>query len=285
MRSLDYYHDLFEFFISKEVFKILNRKEFIEMMGKIKSNHGLKSRSSDDIERYLINEFLKKIKEGDFTLYILRNTDIDIFDVSSTINRMSVFSYQSALYINGLVESLPLEIYLNKERNTPSNNISKVLKQEDVDTSFSKAPRVSVADKNFKKNKIHVINGQFQNKIGVTVFRTHYLVTDLERTLIDCVVRPFYAGGTSVIMEAFKKAKGKLDTKKLFEYLLKMHFTYPYHQAIGLYLEKSGYSTEDFKSFLELGKQIDFYLDYNIKYKKYSEKWGVFYPEALDYRL
>ena len=58
--------------------------------------------------------------------------------------------------------------------------------------------------------------------------------TTLERTLIDIAVRPFYAGGVAEVAKACEMAKNKeVSVNRLASMLTKMHFGYPYHQAIG----------------------------------------------------
>ncbi|MEI6487721.1 MAG: type IV toxin-antitoxin system AbiEi family antitoxin [Bacteroidota bacterium] len=42
--------------------------------------------------------------------------------------------------------------------------------------------------------------------------------SDLEKTLIDCLFKPSYAGGITEIVKAIYKSKDKIDYRKLFEY-------------------------------------------------------------------
>ena len=44
------------------------------------------------------------------------------------------------------------------------------------------------------------------------------LCSDLEKTLIDCLFKPSYAGGITEIAKAIHKSKDKMDYLKLFEY-------------------------------------------------------------------
>ena len=135
----------------------------------------------------------------------------------------------------------------------------------------------------FKDKKIILTNGKFTNKLGVIKRQNNnqcFDFTDLERTLIDVAVRPVYAGGVFEVIEAYNNAKGKLNVKKLVDYLDKLNYIYPYHQVIGFYLEKSGYN----ESVLELFRKemkFNFYLTYDIRNKEYSEKWKLFYPKGV----
>ncbi len=46
---------------------------------------------------------------------------------------------------------------------------------------------------------------------------------DLEKTFIDCLFKPKYAGGITEIAKALHKSKDKLDFQKLFEYARQFH--------------------------------------------------------------
>ena len=108
-----------------------------------------------------------------------------------------------------------------------------------------------------------------------------YCVSDLEKTLIDCVVRPSYSGGIHTIINAFVMAREKLNTFKMLTYLQKLSFVYPYHQAIGFYLEHCGFETKDWEIFDGIVKQNKFYLDYNIVDKYLNRRWNIYIPEAV----
>jgi predicted transcriptional regulator of viral defense system len=106
-------------------------------------------------------------------------------------------------------------------------------------------------------------------------------VTDLERTLIDIVVRPAYAGGIKLIADAYKHAFKKIDVEYLTKLLQKMEYAYPYHQSIGFLLERAGATEQDCRRLSNLGTEFDFYLDYKMKNPAYSKKWRLYYPPLL----
>ena len=94
-------------------------------------------------------------------------------------------------------------------------------------------------------------------------------VTDIERTLIDVTVRPIYAGGVFEVL-------------KLAATLKKLDYIYPYHQAVGFYLERAGVYRESSISLLKkFGFKYDFYLMHQIKEKEYSKKWRLYFPKGL----
>lgn len=268
-------------------FPVLNRTEFEVLISEIKNIWGLRSISRKKIKNYILTEnFLTKdvvkINEDHSSeIFHIQNLRTDIFDVASARSRNSYFSYYSALYIHGLTLQIPKQIYLTLERNSYVDH-KNILQQGSIDNVFSKPPRITSNKRNYKNFDINFINGQHQNNIGVVSFREKYAVSDLERTLIDISVRPFYSGGVTQVLEAFGNARERLDLQKFYDYFTKMNFSYPYHQVIGFYLERSGYSKVAYLPFLEFGRQeFDFYLTYNILHKEYSAKWKLHYPKGL----
>jgi hypothetical protein len=73
-----------------------------------------------------------------------------------------------------------------------------------------------------------------------------------------------------------------VSVKKLAEYLRKLNFTYPYHQAIGFYLEHAGtYKAADIKLMQRFPIEYDFYLNYQLKNPAHNEKWRLFTPQRF----
>lgn len=266
-------------------YKILNNKEFEELISLINSLWGLKSYSRNKVKDFLFanNYVYRDSLEGDTNsgVFVFRNTNYDDLDIASTRSRMSYFSHYTALFIHNLTIQIPKQIYLTLERPTyKAAKYNKIL-QSSIDSVFSNPPRVTTNKRVYKRFTVNFLNGQSQHNLGILPFRDVYTVSDIERTLIDISVRPFYSGGVTQVLEAFKKAKNNVDIDKLFDYYSKMHFSYPYHQIIGFYLEKAGYKKSDYIRFIQLPMNLDFYLTYNMINKDYSKKWKLFIPKGL----
>jgi predicted transcriptional regulator of viral defense system len=216
-------------------------------------------------------------------LYIKPNANM--FSVASGLDWNAFLSHYSAMHLHGLTLQIPKTFYLNKERNFQSSDYSSgVLHQENIDYAFSKSQRLSEKYYSFDGKRILILIGKYNNQLGIIKKGEKgekYDVTDLERTLIDIVVRPSYSGGIFEVLEAYKKAKDKVDVIKLLAYLDKMNFIYPYHQSIGLFMEKAGYDQSILELIGKKEKNFDFYISYNIKIKEYSKKWRVYYPKGF----
>jgi len=108
------------------------------------------------------------------------------------------------------------------------------------------------------------------------------LVTNLERTLIDIIVRPSYTNGVLEILNCYKLSKEKISIKNLVTILKKLALTYPYHQAIGFILEKCGvYNQNEINKLKDFGLKYDFYLEREMIEKAYSKEWRLYYPKTL----
>ena len=82
---------------------------------------------------------------------------------------------------------------------------------------------------------------------------------------------------------AYQAAAPCVLVKKIDELLTKLNHRYPYHQAVGFYLERAGtYKPDDLKRFEQREKVLDFYLAHNMNEVDYSPKWKVFYPSVLN---
>src|ERR1043166_683087 len=88
--------------------------------------------------------------------------------------------------------------------------------------------------------------------------------TNLERTLIDLLVRPRYAGGVHEVLVAFRLAKERVSVARLLACLRALDYSYPYHQSLGFYLERAGYDQRHVARVRELPRNFDFYLTYGM---------------------
>jgi predicted transcriptional regulator of viral defense system len=108
-----------------------------------------------------------------------------------------------------------------------------------------------------------------------------FSVTKIERTLIDIVVRPAYSGGVLQVLEAYKKARDRISVPTLLTTLKNLDYVYPYHQAIGFYMERAGYDVKDTERLRAIGMNNDFYLAHDLKEMEYDPNWRLFFPKSL----
>jgi hypothetical protein len=130
-----------------------------------------------------------------------------------------------------------------------------------------------------------VLNGKHSGRLGVSqiVAPTGEFVdvTDPERTLVAIAVRPTYSGGVATVLEVYRSARNHVSVEKLLTTLKTLDYIYPYHRAVGFYLERAGYSHGDQRLLADLGIHLNFYLEHGLDNPAFDPKWRVFYPRSL----
>ncbi|WP_291094115.1 MULTISPECIES: type IV toxin-antitoxin system AbiEi family antitoxin domain-containing protein [Bacteroidota] len=219
--------------------------------------------------------------------------DASIYDIVSSIFPDGYLSHYSAITLWGLTEQIPKSIYLTLEQSTgPAKSIKGVLEQGSIDSAFQRPQRLSETITEYNNHRLILLKGKHTRRLGVDDMSDNkgsssIKVTDIERTLIDIAVRPEYSGGIYEVLKAYRLAKDNhsVSINKISGYLNKMDFIYPYHQAIGFYLERAGnYSDKMIELLKRKPMNYDFYLTYEMKkdQMRYSEKWRLYYPKGLD---
>jgi hypothetical protein len=212
------------------------------------------------------------------TRYLSKNSSA--FNLALSLASKAYLSHYTAAFLLGLTTQVPKIIYLTSEQSAKDRPSEINLFQNDIDSAFKKPQRKSGAIGIFEDYSILLHNGMHTNKLGV--FSNHGLIhTNIERTLIDITVRPEYGGGVSRVLEIFENSIEKLSINKLKAILDKLNFIYPYHQAIGFYLEKAGLDEKKLAVFLAYEKPNNFYLTYEMKQMEFNEKWKIFYPTGI----
>jgi len=242
--------------------------------------------SSNKAIKFLLKEELLKLAALDFpsrkeTRYLSRS--VHPFSVAMSVGRNAYLSHFTAMYLHGLTDLEPVSIYINSEQG-PKYQAEIELSQESIDAAFRHQPRHTKNHADFAGRTIFLLNGKFTGRLGVTEKLWNKLrleVTDLERTLIDIAVRPQYSGGTAGVILAYKRAGKRVSIERIVRYLDLLEFAYPYHQAIGFYLDEAAeFPEQSLTPLLEKPKQFDFYLAHGATEMGYSQRWRIFYPKT-----
>ena len=235
------------------------------------------------IDRLMSWEVLKK-KVLEFEGYlndkeIYITNDASVYQIAISINNKAYLSHFSAAFIHNLTTQIPKTVYITFEQGKKVQR-NQLIKQEAIDNAFSKPTKVSGTKTVINDYTLLIHNGMFTNQIGVYNI-DDIPVTNIERTLIDITVRPNYAGGVFSVLEIYRNAIEKVSINKLMAILDSISFTYPFHQAIGFYLEKAGLKENKLTPLKSRKMAFDFYLVHGMEEKEYSSTWRIYYPKGM----
>jgi predicted transcriptional regulator of viral defense system len=211
--------------------------------------------------------------------------DVSPYEAALALRPNSYLSHGTAAFLQGLTKQEPDSIYVNREQ-SEKPFLSASPSQDTIRLAFSRPQRQTQFVVTYKDHRIVLLNGKHTDRLGVVRFTgpagERLQVTNVERTLIDITVRPAYGSGVQAVLESFQAAKLRASSKVLLSTLKKLRHVYPYHQAIGFYLQRSGYDETDYERLRGLGVKLDFYLAHGMENPAYDSKWRVYYPENLN---
>jgi hypothetical protein len=211
--------------------------------------------------------------------------DVPLFELVLSFQSDSYLSHYTAVYLHDLTEQIPRTIYLNFEQR-PKSYQMRGLQQASIDTAFKRPMRTSKNIAPFRDFRICLLNSMGIGNLGVIESHGHegenIRLTNVEKTLIDITVRPGYAGGVFEVLEAYRNAKGKFSVNKLTALLKQLNYVYPYHQAIGFYLQRAEvYDESTIKLLRKFDMDYDFYLAHGMAETDYSREWRLFFPKGF----
>ncbi len=216
--------------------------------------------------------------------------DVPHLEVLLGLHPESYLSHYGAVRIHGLTEQIPKVYYLNTEQQQRS--VNQGLTQKGIDLAFRSSPRVSNNIAVVGDYKLVQLHGKGTGNLGVVHAKTPDIiqnsqaevrVTSIERTLIDITVRPIYAGGIHEVMKAYQLAAGSFSVNRMLGMLKQINYTYPYHQAIGFLLDKSGSFPQSSIDLVDrLPRDFDFYLNYKMAEPAFNERWRLWVPKEMN---
>jgi hypothetical protein len=214
--------------------------------------------------------------------------EVPMYEVMLALKPKSFFSHYTAVRFHDLSEQVPKTTYINHEQPSPSIPTGQ-LSQTNIDSAFRRPPRASNYVAEVGDFRICVLNSKNTGNLGVieqeirlgSEFVGKVRLTNIERTLIDIAVRPVYAGGVVAVLRAYANARELASVNRLTAMLKQLGHIYPYHQAIGFYLERAGFKTSTLDLLRRLPMEFDFYLANDMKEREYVKEWRLHIPKGF----
>lgn len=208
-----------------------------------------------------------------------------VYRLALSLERDSYLTHYTALYWHNLTDQVPKTIYVNHEQ-AQKRHVSGELLQGNIERAFRNPQRESSNIGMIGDFRVCILNGRQTGMLGVTETRgdqnERIRLTDVERTLIDITVRPAYSGGIYEVVNAYRRAANTVSINKVSAMLRNLNYIYPYHQAIGFYLERSGaYREAQIGLLKSFAFEYDFYLTHGMKETEYSREWRLYYPKGF----
>lgn len=268
--------------------RIYRRKDLSEMLARNREQWKLtSSTTTPGFLAYLLDKTeLREITlsseiYGEVTRYVWK--DPSPYEVFLSLKPHSYLCHASAIFLHGLTSMIPEMIYVNSEQ-TPKPS-GGGLNQQSLNRAFANKQRQSKLTYSFGSHIATYLSGKHSNRLGVVGKvgdRGALLpVTDIERSLIDAVVRPGYAGGLENVLQAFVGAKDVVSTNRMKAYLKQLAYVYPYNQSIGFMMSRAGYGGGSLDVMREMGVNYDFFADYGLRDTSYDPEWRMYYPRWL----
>jgi hypothetical protein len=216
------------------------------------------------------------------TLYVWDK--VSSYVIASSVKPKAYLCHRTAMHLHGLADDTANTLYVNHEQK-PVPPSETPLTQQGIDQAFRRKQRVSANTVPLGDHLICLLNGKFTDRRGVVSMKDAdgrpFHVSCLERTLIDIAVRPAYAGGPPAVLEAYRRAKERVSLADLASMLDAMEFVYPYHQAVGFYLQQAEWELSELEAFRRVPIEFDFYLAHAMGAKLLDATWRVHYPKNL----
>jgi hypothetical protein len=213
--------------------------------------------------------------------------NVSPYELALSLKPNTYFTHSTAVFLHGLTDRIPKTLYVNAEQSDKPAP-SEPPTQASIDRAFSHAQRSSKYIFTYQTFKLVLLSGKHTGHLGVETVRgpnkEDLATTSLERTLIDITVRPTYGGGVEQVLEAFIGARERAKSKVMLDTLRTLDYAYPYHQAVGYYLERAGYPASAVASFKKLPQEFDFYLAHALpeSERTYVESWRLHVPRWLE---
>jgi len=150
--------------------------------------------------------WIERIKSGIFAVVplssgVVRTPQLHEFLIAMRLVEPAVISYFSAMNYHGLTEQLPQQVFI---------------------TTNHKVTRTTRASLGFSYRIISHRPERFFGARTEWINESPFMITDLEKTLIDGLTMPEYVGGVGIVAQSLSVSWSEIDEKRLYEYAVRI---------------------------------------------------------------
>lgn len=208
------------------------------------------------------------------------------FEIALSLHTSAYLCHASAAFLHGLTDEVPQTFYVNVEQSEKTAPEGQ-LYQDAVDRAFRNEQRSSRCAFVLDSRRFVQLAGKRCGRHGVLDVLVEpqnssraVPCTGLERTLVDLVVRPGYGGGVQRVISAFTACRDRTSVSRLLACLRALDYRYPYHQALGFYLERAGFAATHLDRLRAMSRPVKFYLTYGMREPEFDAGWDVYHPRG-----
>ncbi len=190
------------------------------------------------------------------SLRLLAGQPIHEYEIATHLAKPSAISHFSAFQIHELTDQIPHTVFITVPKGASIPRVrGKLYTYNGVQYRF------------IQTQKKYVFGTEYYQLGATTIPRT-----DLERTLLDGLMKPNYCGGFMEVMHAFSQAT--FDLEKIIDYALRLDTATA--KKLGWVLEKIGYAEKDLKKLENIPQKGYIKLVPSLKkHGPYNNRWQV----------
>lgn len=157
------------------------------------------------------SEWIIPLKKGIYTIppILLSGNNITEYEIATSLVKPSAICCLSAMNYHGLTEQIPYKFFV-------------------LTTTIGRSPKRTIGrNGEIMINNIyyHFLSIKEESFFGIEevwIGDAKVPMTNIERTLIDGIIKPKYCGGFAEVIQAFKNSYDRLDINKLIIYAKKI---------------------------------------------------------------